>query len=70
MHPWLIRNSDDILDAKDRFENMPDPDDMDLVVDLVAPQWLRIKEKSEWVTGLSRRRQNWTRIHDLETSAV
>jgi hypothetical protein len=70
VHPWLMRNRDDILDAMDRFEDMPDPEDMDLVVDLVMPNGLTIKEKSEWVADLSMRRQNWASIHDLETSAI
>jgi len=51
MHPWLMRNRDDILDAMDRFEDLPDPEDMDLVVDLVTPNRFTIKEKSEWVSG-------------------
>ena len=65
-----MRNRDDILDAMDRFEDMPDPEDTDLVVDLVMPNGLTIKEKSEWVADLSMRRQNWASIHDLETSAI
>jgi len=64
-----LRNRDDILDAMDVFENLPDPEDMDLVVDLVQPNWLMIREKSEWVVDLSMRRQNWGSIHALETSA-
>ncbi|OBT74626.1 hypothetical protein VF21_06411 [Pseudogymnoascus sp. 05NY08] len=69
MHPWLMRNRNDILDAMDVFENLPDLEDMDLVVDLVQPNWLMIREKSEWVVDLSMRRQNWASIHALETSA-
>jgi hypothetical protein len=70
MHPWLMRNRDDILDAMDRFEDMPDPEHMDLVVDHVMLNYLTIKEKSEWVDQLSLRRQGWAGIHDLETSAI
>jgi len=70
VHPWLMRNRDDILDAMDRREDLPDPEDMDLVVDAVFPTWLRIREKSEWVNELSYRRQQFASIHDLETSAV
>jgi hypothetical protein len=70
VHPWLMRNRDDILDAMDRWEDLPDPADMDLVVDAVFPTWLRIREKSEWVNELSYRRQQFASIHDLETSAV
>ncbi|KAH6723796.1 hypothetical protein DL95DRAFT_522039 [Leptodontidium sp. 2 PMI_412] len=70
VHPWLMRNRDDILDAMDRREDLPDPEDMDLVVDAVFPTWLRIREKSEWVNELSYRRQQFASIHDLEISAV
>lgn len=70
VHPWLMRNRDDILDAMDRREDLPDPDDMDLVVDAVFPTWLRIREKSEWVNELSYRRHQFASMHDLETSAV
>ena len=65
-----MRNRDDILDAMDRWEDLPDPEDMDLVVDLVRPNRITIKEKSEWAIHLSKRRQNWASIHDLETSAI
>lgn len=70
VHPWLMRNRDDILDAMDRREDLPNPEDMDLVVDAVFPTWLRIREKSEWVNELSYRCQQFASIHDLETSAV
>lgn len=70
MHPWLMRNRDDILDAMDRYEDMPDLENMDLVVDLVMPNCLTIKVKSEWVRQLSMRREGWAGVHDLETSGV
>lgn len=70
MYPWLMRNREDILDAMDRLEDGPDPDQVDLVVDLVRPDCLTIKEKSEWVRQLSMRREAWAGIHDLGTSAV
>ena len=35
VHPWLMRNRGDILRAMDRWEQMPDLEDEDLVVDLV-----------------------------------
>jgi hypothetical protein len=44
-----MRNRDDILDAKDRREDLPDPEDMNLDVDAIFPNWLRIREMSEWV---------------------
>jgi hypothetical protein len=53
VHPWLMRNRDDILDAMYCWETGPDPKDMDLVVDAVFPDWLRIRAKSEVVNELS-----------------
>lgn len=70
VHLWLMRNRDDILDAMDRAEDLPNPEDMDLVVDAVFPPWLRIREKSEWVNALRYRRQRFASTHDLGTSAV
>ncbi len=70
VHPWLMRNRDDILDAIARGEDLPDPEDMDLVVDAFFPTRLRIREKSEVVNKLSYRRQQFASIHDLETGAV
>jgi hypothetical protein len=37
VYPWLMRNRDDILDAMDRWEDLPDPEDIDLVVDAIFP---------------------------------
>lgn len=70
VHPWLMRNRGDILKAMDRWEQMPDLEDKDLVVDLVQPKCLTIKEKLEWVRELSMRRPNWMSIHDRETSDI
>jgi hypothetical protein len=70
VHPWLIRNRGDILKAMDHWEQMPDLEGKDLVVDLVQPKYLTIKEKSELVRELSMRRPNWMSIHDRETSDI
>ena len=70
MHPWLMRNRGDILDAMNRYEDMPDAEHMDLVVDLVTPNCLTIIEKSEWVREVSMRREGWAGIHVVEISAV
>lgn len=70
IHPWLMRNRDDILDAMNCYEQMPNAEHMDLVVDLVRPNQLTIKEKSEWVGSLSGRRKGWAGIHEVEISAV
>jgi hypothetical protein len=70
VHPWLMRNRDDILDAMDRWEDGPDPEHVDLMVDFGWADWLMIEEKSEWVRHLYIRRVGWAGIHDLETSAV
>ncbi|KFY28221.1 hypothetical protein V491_00567 [Pseudogymnoascus sp. VKM F-3775] len=48
VHPWLMRNRQDILDAMNCYEQMPDAEHMDLVVDLIRVDDLGIKEKSEW----------------------
>jgi len=69
VHPWLMRNRDDILDAMDRWEDLYEPENMDLVVNAETPTRLTIKGKSEWVNELSRRQQ-FVSIHDLETKAV
>ncbi|KFY21737.1 hypothetical protein V493_07158 [Pseudogymnoascus sp. VKM F-4281 (FW-2241)] len=57
MHPWLMRNRGDILDAMNRYEDMPDAEHMDLVVGLVTPNCLTIIEKSKWVREVSMRRE-------------
>lgn len=62
VHPWLMRNRDDILDAMDRAEDLHEPEKMDLVVDAVFPASLRIKEKSEVDNELSFRRQRFASI--------
>lgn len=70
IHPWLICNRNDILDAMNCYEQMPNAGHMDLMVDLVRPDHLMIIEKSEWVRSLRGRREGWAGTHDLETSAI
>lgn len=70
VHPWLIRNSGDILKAMNCWEQMPDLEDKDLVVDLVQPNSLTIREKSDWAMSLSTRRSSWMKVHERETSDI
>lgn len=70
VHPWLMRNRGDIWKAMDRWEQMPDLEDKDLVVDLIQPECLTIEEKSDWAMRLSTRRSSWMKFHERETSDI
>ncbi|KFZ15195.1 hypothetical protein V502_05730 [Pseudogymnoascus sp. VKM F-4520 (FW-2644)] len=70
MHPWLMRNRQDIVDAMNCYEHMPDAEHMDLVVDLVRVDDLKIEEKSEWVRSLRRWHDGGAGIHEVVISAV
>lgn len=70
VYPWLMRSRDDIFEAMDVWDSSPDPEDMDLVVDLANPNSLTIEEKSTWLWSLSMRAPGWSKIHDRQDPIV
>ncbi|KFY00414.1 hypothetical protein O988_03318 [Pseudogymnoascus sp. VKM F-3808] len=70
VHPWLMRNREDIFKAMNCWEQMPYLEGKDLVVDLVQPNFLKIDEKSDWAMSLSMRRSSWMDVHERETSDI
>ncbi|KFY06594.1 hypothetical protein V492_07934 [Pseudogymnoascus sp. VKM F-4246] len=70
VHPWLMSNRRDILDAMNCFEQMPNAEHMDLMVKLIRVDNLKIEEKSEWVRRLRRQHGGGESIHEVVISAI